>query len=105
MDLCLGVIAENGVVGFHALPIVYKAVSDTLRRLRNRDFLAYLIEGSVFAVFFDQPLVHDEYLRARYMEHRYDHRRYAAKQAVGLITPEPIKQGLHVGTSSMGAGP
>ena len=106
VDFCLGVTAQNGVIVFHDFPIVYKVVFDTLRRLRNRDFLAYLIEGSVFAVFFDPALVHeDEYLGARYMEHHYDHRRYAAKQAVGRITPEPIKQNLQVGTGSMGAGP
>jgi hypothetical protein len=93
VEFCLRVIAQNGVIIFHDFQIVYKAVFDTLRRLRNREILAYLIEGSVFAVFFNPALVHeDEYLRARYMDHRHDHRRYAASRQWGRITPEPIKQ-------------
>jgi hypothetical protein len=39
VDFCLGVIAQNGVIVFHDFPIVYKAVFDTLRRLRNRRLL------------------------------------------------------------------
>jgi Methyltransferase domain len=92
VDFCLRVIRTKGIIVFHDFQIVYKAIFDTLRRLRHRDLLAYLIEGSVFAIFLDPALPHDDgYLRARYIEHRHHHRWFAARQAVGRVTPEAIK--------------
>jgi Methyltransferase domain len=91
-DFCLRVVATGGVILFHDFWIIYRAIFDTLRKLRERDCLAYLIEDNVFGIFLDPVLVReDEYLRARYKEHRHYHRWVAARRTAAPFTPKFIK--------------
>ena len=91
-DFCLRVVATGGVIVFHDFPIIYKAIFDALHKLRGSNCLAYLIEGTVFSIFLDPALVHeDEYLYARYKEHCHHHRWHAMKQALSPFMPKLIK--------------
>jgi Methyltransferase domain len=86
VDFCLNVIDPRGIIAFHDFSIVYKAIFDVLKRMRNRKFLAYLIEGDVFAIFLDPALPHeDEYLCARYGKHRHYHRWISVRLAASSI--------------------
>jgi Methyltransferase domain len=91
-DFCLRIVAPNGVIVFHDFGFIYKAIFDALNKLRQRDCVAYLIEGDVFGIFLDPVLVReDEYLHARYKEHRHYHRWVAARREVSRFTPKSIK--------------
>jgi hypothetical protein len=93
VSFCLRIIAQKGVIAFHDFSIIYPAIFDSLNRLRGRDFLAYLVEGDVFAIFFDPAIVwEDDYLRSQYKEHRYYHQTFAVKRTVSRVTPEPIRR-------------
>jgi hypothetical protein len=85
-------VNANGVIVFHDFHIVYRAIFDSLDTLGDRNCLAYLVEGDVFAIFLDPVLVYeDEYLHRRYREHRHDHLWLAAKQTISPFMPKPIK--------------
>jgi hypothetical protein len=91
-DFCSRVVATDGVVMFHDFWIIYKAVFDALRRLGQRDYLAFLIEGNVFGIFLDPALVrNDDYLAVKYREHRNYQQWLVAKRTASRFTPSPVK--------------
>lgn len=85
-------VADGGVILFHDFPIIKEAIFDIAATLRGGGSLPFLIEGSVFGVFLDPVLVHDDdYLAARYKQNRNYHRLLEAQLAVGRFAPEPVK--------------
>ena len=71
---CLKVVDDKATLVFHDFDILYPAIAEACRLLeqQGRRFLAYKLEGGVFAVFFDPDLVHrDPYLSSLVHKQRW----------------------------------
>jgi hypothetical protein len=87
---CRNVIAPGGTVLFDDFPIVYPAVLDICRGLRQAGerFLEARLEGKVFGVFFDAGLVRgDPFLERWSKRNRWALRRYEIKLWAKSLLP------------------
>jgi hypothetical protein len=89
---CSRVLAPGGAIVFDDFPIVYPAVLQVVKTLREaaRPFVAARLEGKVFGVFFDpETVAGDPFLSRCRMRSRFTLRRYALKLWAKSLLPGP----------------
>jgi hypothetical protein len=90
---CSRIVSKDGVVVFHDFSIIYPALLEICRQLKERKsaFTPVKLEDNVFAIFFDRNiLISDAYLSPLYKRHRRFWFSFRAKRFVKQLLPGPL---------------
>ena len=92
-QFCSKVLSEDGIILFHDLNILYKAIMDICKLIdkQPRFHMPLKLEGDVFAIIFDPNIVHsDPYLTSVLKRQKYLWRIFHVKMWLEKLLPNPL---------------